>query len=192
MKARRLPALEKNVLKYRALQMVLMLHEFESLKRFIVGSLRASDRIAGTARLPLGCKKPLDVALDVLVTEGVIEPHEKMNLLEFGAFRNRIGHEVHRLVADITAPDVCANDSCLHDYWALTHLERLRSKISDGMGARFILMLSLESSIFGPAELAYKEELDRLDRKIQRQIAARLSGPGPNNSFKPKPLRGSA
>ena len=192
MKARRLPALEKNVLKYRALQMVLMLHEFESLKRFIVGSLRASDRIAGSARLPIGCKKPLEIALDVLVTEGIIEPHEKLNLLEFGTFRNRIGHEVHRLVADVTVPHMVARDSCLHDYWALSHLERLRSKILEGMGKRFVLVLSLDNVIFEPAELAYKEELDRLDRKIQRQIAVRLASSGPNNSSKPTPLRGAA
>jgi hypothetical protein len=192
MKARRLPALEKNVLKYRALQMVLMLHEFESLKRFIINSLRASDEISGTSRLPVGCKKPLETALDLLVVEKIIEPHEKLNLLEFGTFRNRIGHEVHSLVADVTAPDRFSKASCLHDYWALTHLERLRTKISNGMGACFVLVCSLDSFIFEPAELAFKEELERLDRKIQRQISVRLSRPGPNNSFKPKPLRGSA
>jgi hypothetical protein len=185
MKAPQLPALEKNVLKYRALQMVLLLQEYEPLKRYVIGSLRASDR------LPIDCKKPLETALNILVSESILAPEEKSHILEFSAFRNRIGHEVHKLVADVSRPDLSFGDTCLHDYWALTKLERLRVKISDGMMSKFIQQLSFEDLIFEQAELTYKEELARLERKINRQISARLSRPVPNNSFNRKPLRGS-
>lgn len=43
-KSPKLLALEKNILKYRALQMVLLLHQVESLKSFILGSIRATDK----------------------------------------------------------------------------------------------------------------------------------------------------
>jgi hypothetical protein len=184
MMAPQLPALEKNVLKYRALQMVLVLHEFESLKRLVIGSLRTTDRVTGSAYLPPGCKKPFEVALDVLISEAIIDPHEKLHMLEYATFRNRIGHEVYRLVEDVTMPDPVTKKSCLHDYWALTKLERLSAKISTGMAGKFILLSDLDGLIFEQAESTYKEELERLDRKIQRQIAVRLSRAAPNHSSK--------
>ena len=194
MKAPRLKALEKNVLKYRAIQMVLLLHEYESLKRYIIGSIRCTDRLGRPEdqRIPIGCKQPMEKALDVLVEAGIISTFEKSHIKEYGAFRNRIGHEVHRLVADVSDIYSKHTHECLHDYWALSRLERLREKIERGMAPHFIQELSLAGPMFEQAELSYKEELERLDKKIQRQIAARLSQPVPNNSFKPKPLRGSA
>src|SRR5688572_22799579 len=84
MKAPRLKALEKNVLKYRALQMILMLHEFESLKRYVINSIRFTDSMMRPdhPRVPLGCKKPLELALDVLVESNIISGAEKSHIKE--------------------------------------------------------------------------------------------------------------
>lgn len=193
MNAPRLPALEKNVLKYRALQMVLLLQEFESLKRYVVASFRATDNLisSGSPRLPPRCKKPFETALEILVAENILEPEEKIQLLEYRGLRNRIGHELYKLVADVSDLDRSFRAPCLHDYWANDRLENLRIKISKGIGEKFINALSFEPLIFEQAELTYKEELARLEHKIQRQIAARIARPLPNNSFNSNPLRGS-
>lgn len=57
----KLPALEKNILKYRALQMVLLLHQVEALRSFVIGSIRATDSIPTISReirLPENAKRP--------------------------------------------------------------------------------------------------------------------------------------
>lgn len=177
MKTLRLKALEKNVLKYRAIQMVLLLHEYESLKRYIIGSIRCTDRLArpDDPRIPVGCKQPMEKALNILVDADIISAVEKSHIKEYGAFRNRIGHEVHRLVADVSDIYSTHDHECLHDYWALIRLERLRAKIERGMAPRIIQEVGLSGPMFEQAELSYKEELERLDKKIQRQIAARIA-----------------
>jgi hypothetical protein len=192
MKNPQLPALEKNVMKYRALQMVLLLHEFESLRRFVIESIRVSDRFRGTEELPVGCKKPFEVALDLLVAKNVIGSSEKTHLLEYARFRNRIGHEIYTLVADVSGPKYLSKPECVYDYHALNRLERLRDKISRGMMSEFVMSLSFEGLIFEQAELTYKEELSRLHKRIERQMADRSARLAPNNSFRPTRLHGAA
>ena len=173
-----LPALEKNILKYRALQMILMLHEVESLRKYIVESIRATDSIfQQPPRLPPNGKRTFETALGILVTDGVISEADSQKVSELVEFRNRIGHHVHQLVADISELSPYHKYPCLHDYNAVQEVERLRSKIGTGMQSRYVQSVSLAPLIFEQAELAYKEELGRLERKIGRQIAVRTSVP---------------
>lgn len=180
MKAPKLRALEKNVLKYRALQMILVLHEFESLRRDLINSIRHTDSIYSefAQRIPPGRKKPFEAALKVIVAAGIISEVESKHLQEYAAFRNRIGHDIHQLVQDISGSESMNDMTCLHDYWAVNRIERYREKISQGMMIAFVQEVGFSDLIFKQAELTYKEEIDRLDKKIQRQIAARLAKPG--------------
>lgn len=177
--APQLPALEKNVLKFRAFQMILLLHEVESLRRYIISSIRATDDLvpAEEARLPPGVPKPFEVALNVLVIENIISDEDRLKVVDLVDFRNRIGHRIHELVADVSELNPHFKYPCLHDYKALAEVERLRKKIVEGIGQSYIQSVSLAPAIFEQAELTYKEELKRLAKRIERQIAQRLSSP---------------
>ena len=176
MKAPKLRALEKNVLKYRALQMIMILHAHETLKRRLINSIRTTDRIFKHTpeRLPPGCKKPYEKALQILIDHGILSEIESKHLLEYANFRNTIGHDVHKLLQYITGSDSTNDMTCLYDYYALERLQRYRKKISDGMMRGFVNEIGFAELIFEQAELTYKEELERLDRKIRRQIHARI------------------
>jgi hypothetical protein len=50
-KGRQLPALEQNILKYRALEMVMILFYAENLNQVVVSSIRATDRFTTDGRL---------------------------------------------------------------------------------------------------------------------------------------------
>jgi hypothetical protein len=75
----RLSALEKNELKRRALEMVLVLFYIEDLKHFVVESIRATDRLRGLAnggRLPPATKKLYKNAWAILVDAAVLSQQE--------------------------------------------------------------------------------------------------------------------
>ena len=177
--ALQLKALEKNILKYRALQMILLLHEMESLRRFVIGSIRSTDKLnellgGQSKQLPEGTKKPFKKALDLLVKRKIISKEESDDIQEINEIRNTIGHQVHHLVDDISNPDGWLLQCKEYDYGALDRLEGYRKQISKGLGRSFVLSLSFDSVAFEQAELTYKEELTRLKRKIDRQFEERF------------------
>ncbi|MBQ0933674.1 hypothetical protein [Ideonella alba] len=172
----KLPALEKNILKYRALQMVLLLHEVESLRSFLIGSIRKTDSLpwrTGTERLPAGTRGPMQKALDLLVSEAILTEAESKDLQAIVELRNKVGHAVHELVEDISAPPDLRTGARYYDYGALERFERYRRKIERGMMGNFVMQVDFRVVAFEHAEATYREELARLRKRIDRQYAQR-------------------
>jgi hypothetical protein len=169
-----LPALEKNILKFRALQMVLLLHQVESLRLFVISSIRATENFRrGVQHLPEGEKRPMEKALALLVKEEVLSQPESEDLQKIIEIRNKIGHTIHELVDDISAPKSIRKKDAIYDYFALERFERYRTKISSGMRRKFVLSLGSREVSFEQAEATYKEELGRLQKRIERQYEVR-------------------
>lgn len=176
--ALKLKALEKNILKYRALQMILILHEMESLREFVIGSIRSNDKIIGSIRgtpkeLPEGTRKPFKKALQILVEKQILSEEESIDIQEINEIRNSIGHAIHNLVDDISHVDHQFISSKPYDYDALGRLECYRERIEKGIRESYVMLLSLRGVAFEQAELTYKEELARLKIKIDRQYKER-------------------
>lgn len=174
----KLPALEKNILKYRALQMVLLLHQVESLRSFVIGSMRASDKFATyttsrPALLPEGSKRPMEKAFQILVGKEIITEKESEDLQGIINLRNQVGHKIHELLSDISAPKTLRVRDQIYDYFALDRFERYRDKISKGMTKHFVLEVNFRDLTFEQAEATYKEELSRLHKRIERQYEER-------------------
>jgi hypothetical protein len=172
----KLRALEKNILKYRALQMILLLHQVESLKSFVIGSIRASDKFSyrdQKPRLLTGQKKIFKKAWAILVDEGIITEQDSNDIQRIIDVRNQIGHSIHDLVTDISAPWFKIDKDPLYDYFAVDRFEAYRKKISNGMSQSFVLEVGFREVVFEEAEKTYKEELSRLHKRIDRQYAER-------------------
>lgn len=75
----RLAALEKNILKFRAFEMMLSLFYAEELKQLLVSTLKVSDhwRPAATRRFKKGTKFNYGMAADVFVKEGQLLKDER-------------------------------------------------------------------------------------------------------------------
>jgi len=177
-----MPALEKNILKYRALEMTIILFHAESLKRFIVDSIRATDNLNQKLekrphRLPIGTKKVMQKAFEILVQDGILTQEESDEMQDLMAYRNDIAHRIHQLTANIVHPekpgDRLRRLQFKYRYDALGKFEYYRSKIERGLQSRYILSLSFDSVFFENAEQAYKEELRRLHKKITQQFEIR-------------------
>lgn len=184
LKGTRLPALERNILKYRALEMVMVLFRAERLKRFVLDTIRTTDRsrkIFDTRtkeRIPLNAAKVYKKAWAALVADGILTQRESNEVQSLIDYRNTIAHRIELLTVDING-DRSARDlqefwGVKYDYKALKKLRHYHAKIERGfLSKAYIFLATLEGIGFEAAEKTYEDELRRLGRKIDRQFAVR-------------------
>ena len=176
-------AWEADILKIRAFEMVLILFYMEDLRRFIMGSIEATDKLHGLNRLSDGKPKTregkkLELARAVLVSEGVIDQAESDELKELVDYRNIIGHTIHDLTVDVGAYSDLTRQRDpktfkpmpLYDYTAAKRAKVLSEKVSKGMMKKFMMMASLDFLAFEAAEKTYIAEIERLKERVNKGI----------------------
>ena len=181
-RGRQLRALEKNILKYRALQMVMLLFHVEDLKSFVLESVKVTQQLRGTlgrgnAATPSTDKNALKRAWTALVSDGILTQEERDDLQRIIDYRNDVAHRIHQLVSDLTAEGRTSRLAPPHefkyDYDALGKLRVYRQKLESRMRPQYIMALSLSPTLFETAERTYQTELNRLERKIDQQLEER-------------------
>src|SRR6266446_8994619 len=107
-RGRALPALERNILMYRALEMIIILFEVEHLKEFVVSAVQATDkhRDQSKQRIPEGSRNIHRKAWAALVADGVLTRAESTEIQHLIAYRNDIGHRIHELTYDLSRDPV--------------------------------------------------------------------------------------
>jgi hypothetical protein len=180
LKGARLPALERNLLKYRALEMMVVLFQVEHLREFVLDSIRATDRFRRprNPRIPPDAKKVYEKAWAILVADGILTQAESDEIQGLVDYRNIIAHEIQWLVCDVGdtrfARDYAGWRGVKYDYKAAAKLKHYRDKIEGGFTAKgYIMSLSLDSVAFAAAEKTYEQEVQRLQRKITHQLDVR-------------------
>lgn len=176
---RTVTTLESDVLKLRALEMVLVLFYVENLKDFIISSVKVTKRL----RTILDSKKPttndkeqisFKEAHELLILEGVITQKESLQLREMIDYRNTIGHEIHRITIDVGAYSNLAKYDlpngqkiAKYNYSAVQYIQDLRSKVERKMMEKsFSFEMSFDNLAFNAAEQAYLKEIKRLKKKV--------------------------
>ena len=176
---RTVTTLESDVLKLRALEMVLVIFYVENLKDFIISSVRVTKRL----RKILDSKKPttsdkeqisFKEAHKLLILEGVITQEESLQLREMIDYRNTIGHEIHRITIDVGAYSHLAkydlpngHKIAKYNYSAVQHVQDLRNKVERKMMEKsFCFDLSFDTLAFNAAEQTYLKEIKRLRKKV--------------------------
>lgn len=173
-KGRRLPALERNILKFRAFEMMLVLFHVESMKSFVLNAMRATY----AERFASDTKNLYQKVWRTLVDDGIITEAESTAIQRLVDYRNMIAHELHQLTAELSresfAEDFVSSTSRRrYDYEALRNVKRYRDKIIQGMRPSYVFPLSFKTVVFEASEKAYRQEMDCLRRRIRRQIRER-------------------
>jgi hypothetical protein len=109
-KGRALPALECNILKYRALEVVIILFTAEDLKNFVVETVQHGYGFRGPSRqniIPESAKNPYKKACDVLVSDGILSQGESDEIRRLVNYRNDIAHRIQQLTLDISRDGLC-------------------------------------------------------------------------------------
>lgn len=178
----RLPALERSILKLRAMQMVLVLFYAEQLKLRVVDLIQGTESLLarlkpGTAeRVPKGVKNPVGKALDALVVDGAISSSDRAEIVRLIDFRNLIGHEVHDLVGDLSTERCAREVAAIHperlskyDYEAVDRLRHFHDLLDSlHRTHHYVSVLRMDRLMFRSAERAFLAEIGSLMRKVNR------------------------
>jgi hypothetical protein len=182
----RLPAYERNILKLRAMQMLLTMFYAEELKRRVLDMIQTTDGLWNRLksdnerpeRVPKGAKNPVGRALDALIQDGSITEVEKAEIVALIDYRNLIGHRMHELVADLSTEQFARELSDFgsdrvkeFDYEAVERLQYFRRKLGDLH--RYAATLSMNGLMFESAERTFLAEIKALKRKIGKLARAR-------------------
>lgn len=98
----KLPALERNILKYRGFEMLLLLFYVEELRGMIIGAVRATDRWTrkGRPRIEPATKNKFRRAMTALV--GVLSQGDSREIIILVDTRNIVAHELHKMTFDVS------------------------------------------------------------------------------------------
>ena len=183
----RVRALERNVMMYRTIQFVLVIHYTEELKKTVVKHVQDHyiefkdgqmlDRDYSTDTSP----KSFYGSLNKWVDEGLIDDKESSEIRHLVNFRNDVAHRLNQLSVDISRysfhqdfvrryPDLLKH----HDCEAVDRLKKMIKLLN----ARILhshrpYVLDLESHYFETAESILFSELKSLERKIKRLASKR-------------------
>jgi hypothetical protein len=184
-KGRLLPALERNILKYRALEMMIILFEVEHLKEFVVAAVQATDdlRHPSQPRIPNTSKNKYERAWAALIADEILTKAESDEIQRLVHYRNDIGHRVHELTYDLSREPIAQDfvesrddipfKVAKYDYNARQRIKYYSSMIQENIGRKYVFPLSFNRLLFEAADKTYEQELRRLGRKIVRQLALR-------------------
>lgn len=172
-KGRRLPALERNILKYRAFDMVVVLFYIEDLRSYVLRTIRANDK----QRIPQGTKKPYEKAWAYLVEKGIITQDESDDIQRLVDYRNTIAHGIQQLTYDLSQETFAVDwgsdlYGVKYDYKARRKLKEYREKIEKGF-RYMIYVFSFDGVMFNATEKTLEQELARLRKKIRKLVAGR-------------------
>ena len=183
----RLPALERSILKYRALEMILAIFYCEHLKRKmkkVVDSnagFRKSTNIRGkkAGQRRTGGMTGKRV-MRLLQEWRLINEDEAEAIRELVDFRNVIAHEVQSAVSDVGGSGFVRELNRLdgsrprYTYGAVDRLKGLIALLDARIQkAGLTLIIGFESLEFEAAERTYELELQRLRNSIDRQYEQR-------------------
>jgi hypothetical protein len=176
LRSKRLPSLEKNIAKFRAMELILVQFRVERFKRSVVEALRATDRLhinlTGTSakdrRLPDG-KDLVDRALSILVNDGIFSAAETKEIIELIDYRNKIAHQVDSLLHDVAAArtERGLRGEAQYRYDALSRIDLFQHKF-DRANA-YVRVVHIENFGFFLVEDMFVVELAKLRKRINVQ-----------------------
>lgn len=183
----RLPALEQNILKRRAMEMTLILFHAEDLRRAIIDPVRTSGHLMSRLKgdpsldiLPKGAKDEFKKAARKLIKDGVISEEEAKEIRTLIDYRNVVAHDIQHLTLDLsndryireTLPYRSKKEK-RYDAKALERLKHFNREITKRTWGRYTVSLDMSALEFRAAERTFETEIRRLNRKIDLQMAQR-------------------
>jgi len=175
----RLPALERNILKFRAFEMVLILFYSETLKSFFISTIEASDRFGGQKppRILPQTKKKFQVALKAFLDDGVITRKEFDEIPHLVDYRNLVAHDIQKLTGDIVRHKITSDFhefmGVKYDYKARKRLKWYNEDVPNRANSKYVMEVGMDWLLFEAAEKTYEDELKCLHDKICKQLKLR-------------------
>ena len=156
-------------MRLRAFESMLLLFRIEQLKRFVVGSVRATTAFGASSGDAQAWS--LKRAVEFLVESRVIDATDAQQLARLVSYRNIVAHELHEIARDVgqfAEPEL----GTAYQSDALRRLTELEEKIEARLAKGFIMSVSLAPLWFDAARRTYEGDIARLRKRIRRRAEA--------------------
>lgn len=176
----RLPALERCLIRYRALQGTLAIFHAEELKRDIISAAETHRDFRQTVYGEGGRDDETDQPKDrmkrafrQLIEDGLLSTHEKKEILNLIGHRNALAHQLHELSADLS-PDRFARSHVEfmenrpeHDYEIVDKLKAARRLFENRVVEyHYVTSIRFNDVLFSAVDRALAADLRALKRRI--------------------------
>lgn len=172
--------LEKAVLKFRTNEMMLILFHIEDLKKFLIGSLKASNLLLDENDEDFfhQDEKVMPQVWSRVIKQNILSETEVSDLKKIINIRNDIAHEIQKFTYDLHSElneyGKKTHLECKYNYEALDSLRGYKDRLCSEWQKDGIISLSLRASDFKFAEKVYLEENLRLSKHIDKLSKQRL------------------
>lgn len=182
--AKILPTLERNIIKYRSMQVLIFSFYIEDFKRTIESTLKI-ELIYAHFKDYQDEKPPLHMgeAMDLLERKGLISYEDRAEYAQLIKYRNQISHEIELMFFDLTQTNVAdinkAYKAIKYDYECADRIKHLRSKVLSNLSKNLLLRMSLRENMFEGVEKTFIHEMKKLEARIEKGInqrAAKIEG----------------
>lgn len=188
----RLPALERNLLRLRAMQMTLILFYAEELKRKALNLIQSTDSLRSRLtkdasfkeRVPVGSKKAVDKALSALVADGALTAKDKAEIVSLIDYRNLVGHQTHNLFVDLSTASYAKeilyftpDRAREFDDTAVERFQHFLNLLGNAFRTHhYVSTINMNRLVFESAERALLGDIKQLRRKVKRLYTIRNAG----------------
>ena len=181
-------ALERNVMMYRTIQFVLVIHYTEELKKTVIKHVQDQSVKFKDGKMQDDRDYSLDTSpkifygsLNKWIDEGLIDDKESSEIRHLVNFRNDVAHRLNQLSLDISRysfhqdfvrryPDLRRH----HDYEAADRIKTMIKLLNERIfRSHRPYVIDLEAHYFETAESILFSELKSLERKIKRLATIR-------------------
>jgi len=170
------------------MEMILIVHYVEELKRFIVRATKSRDKFDQRfnvknpkQRLTKTDKNEYYASLKAWEADGLISRDEKKELADLTGFRNDIAHRVHELTADLSNEKYILNMIKIipehfssYQYGAVKKLKNYLTDLPDRYHQKFhVGFYDMKHGMFRTTEIVLVDELKKLQKKIDKLFRER-------------------
>ncbi|EPY4803705.1 TPA: hypothetical protein MM166_004284 [Klebsiella pneumoniae] len=176
--AKVLPALERNIIKYRSMQVLIFSFYIEDFKRVIESTLKFE--LIYTHFKDYQDEKPpshMGEAMDMLERKGLISREDRTEYAQLVKYRNQTSHEIELMFFDLTQDDAAdiykAYKAIKYDYECIDRIKRLRNKVLSNLSKKLLSVVSMRENMFEDVEKTFNHEMKKLELRIEKGINKR-------------------
>ncbi len=178
--AKILPALERNIIKYRSMQVLIFSFYIEDFKKTIKSTLKT--KLIYTHFKNYQDEKPpshMGETMDMLERKGLITGEDRVEYEKLVKYRNQTSHEIELMFFDLTQDDAAdiykAYKAIKYDYKCIERIKQLRTKVLSNLSKNLLLCVSMRGNMFEDVEKTFNHEMKKLEARIEKGISQRIS-----------------
>ncbi|EJA7342767.1 TPA: hypothetical protein JG809_004858 [Vibrio parahaemolyticus] len=172
----RLRTLEVNIVRYRSLEILMVIFYIEAIKNLALQSFQSTDEMFNEEpRIPKDAKNKYKKLWRYLLKEGVLSGSDKESLEKLIEFRNASAHSLSDVFSDLN-PDTFSSYVARRVKYipnSAKLAKELYNKVYENLAKEYIIALDMDTFVFRHVEKTYWGDMKAISNKINRLVDER-------------------